>query len=112
MARIKNDQYFLEKILNDIAFLLRVTQNITLEELESNEILIDSIMFRFIQISESIKRISNQLKESYQKIPWQLIVGLRNKIVHEYGKIDLTVIYQVLRYDLKELHENLFKLKI
>lgn len=54
-------------------------------------------MFRFIQISENLKRVSNELRELNNQIPWSQVIGLRNKIVHEYGRIDLTIIYDVLK---------------
>lgn len=48
MDNEKNDTYYLEKILKDLNFLIEHTSGKTKEEIESNEILIDSIMFRLI----------------------------------------------------------------
>lgn len=107
MIRIKNDKYYLEKVMIDIKYLLRVTKDISKEELENDETLLDSIMFRFIQISENLKRVSEELRENNSNIPWNQVIGLRNKIVHEYGEIDLTIIYDVLRTDLDLLLINL-----
>ena len=33
--------------------------------------------------------------------------GLRNRIVHEYGKVDLSVVYETVRDDIPELLRNL-----
>lgn len=107
MVRVKGDKYYLEKVLVDIEYLLRVTKDVSKEELEDNETLLDSVMFRFIQISENLKRVSEELKGNKDHIPWHQVIGLRNKIVHEYGKIDLTIIYEVLKYDLNELYNKL-----
>lgn len=103
MVRVKDDKYYLEKVITDIKYLLRVTKDVSKEELEDNETLLDSVMFRFIQISENLKRVSEDLRKSNPNIPWYQVIGLRNKIVHEYGKIDLTTIYEVLKHDLNEL---------
>ncbi len=42
-------------------------------------------------------------------IPWVLIIGLRNKIVHEYGRIDLSIIHEVLKNDLTKLYNDINK---
>ena len=100
----------IEKVLNDMSYLLRVTKDISKEQLEKNEMLQDSVMFRFIQISENLKKVSSELKELNNKIPWSQVIGLRNKIVHEYGRIDLTIIYDVLKKDLNKLYADLKEL--
>lgn len=71
--------------------------------------MLDSIMFRFIQISENLKRVNDNTKETNTHIPWALIIGLRNKIVHEYGRIDLLIIYEVLKNDLTKLYNAINK---
>lgn len=65
-------------------------------------------MFRFIQISEYIKKLSIEFKESHNNIPWISIIGLRNRIVHEYGNIDLNIVYEAIKKDIYIIHK-LFK---
>ena len=110
MVRLKDDKYYLEKVLKDISYLLRVTKDISKDQIEKNEMLQDSVMFRFIQISENLKRVSNELRELNNQIPWSQVIGLRNKIVHDYGTIDLTIIYDVLKNDLNKLYKDLKEL--
>jgi uncharacterized protein with HEPN domain len=107
MDNSKNDLYFARKIHNDILFIIEHSKDLSEEELGKDEVLLDSIMFRFIQISESIKRLSNEFKIQNNQIPWISITGLRNKIVHEYGKIDLTIIYKTVKHDIINI-ETLF----
>ena len=45
MNRIKDDSYFLEKILKDIDFILLHMENVSKEQLQENEILLDSMQF-------------------------------------------------------------------
>ena len=30
--------------------------------------------------------------------------GIRNRIVHDYGNVDLSVVYETLKYDIPELY--------
>lgn len=51
MDNVKDDRYYLRKIIDHIDFVLQNTKGLNLEQIENNEMLIDSVMFRFIQIA-------------------------------------------------------------
>ena len=58
MDNIKNDAYYVKRMLKDIKFIIGKTEGIKLPELEANEILCDSVLFRLIQISENSVKFS------------------------------------------------------
>lgn len=62
MDNIKNDSYYIEKIVNDLRFISFHMADVTLEEFGKNDILLDSMMFRMIQISENSKRLTDGYK--------------------------------------------------
>ena len=107
MDNIKNDKYYIEKMLKDIRFLIEKTAGITLEDLTANEVLCDSVLFRLIQISENSNKLTPVLKECHKSIPWQAIKGMRNRIVHEYGDVELSIVYQTVIEDIPQLCEML-----
>ena len=111
MDNKKGNQYYLEKLLKDLAFLYKHTVNLSQEEFEENEILIDSVMFRLIQISENSGKLTDEFKEQFSNIPWRAMKGMRNRIVHEYGNVDLTVIYETVKNDIPELLHELEQIK-
>jgi uncharacterized protein with HEPN domain len=110
MDNVKNDEYYLSKILKDVKFVLENTRGITVEELEENEILCDSVLFRLIQISENSMKLSLGLKEKCPEIPWYAIKGMRNRIVHEYGEVDFSIVHQTVTVDFPEICEKLARL--
>lgn len=103
MDNSKNDRYYLNRIITDIRFILKNTDGINKEALAKNEILLDSVMFRLIQISENADKLSAAVKEKHSTIPWKAVRGLRNRIVHEYGHVDLSIIYDTVVNDLPVL---------
>ena len=107
MDNIKNDRYYLEKIVSDIGFVLDHTKNLKKEDLTENEVLLDSILFRLIQVAENSAKLSSNFKRAHSAIEWQSINGLRNRIVHDYGKVDLTIIYDTVVNDLPNLYNYL-----
>lgn len=58
MDNTKNDTYYINKIIKDLTFIKEHTENLSQESLENNEVLLDSMLFRLIQISESTKRLT------------------------------------------------------
>lgn len=80
-----------------------------MEELNANEILLDSMLFRMIQISENAKNLSSKYKQEHEYIPWNALYGLRNRIVHDYGNVDLNIVYGTLRNDIPELLQKISK---
>ena len=110
MDNIKNDKYYLEKIFKDLSFLIKHTKELTKETFAKDEVLLDSIFFRLIQISENAAKLSNELKESNPDIPWYAIRGLRNRIVHDYGEVDYTIIFNTVKEDIPRLHTLISKM--
>lgn len=105
MDNVKNDPYYIQKIRKDLKFMVVHMQNVDIEELNANEVLMDSMLFRMIQISENAKKLSDGYKSMHGNIPWSALSGLRNRIVHDYGNVDLNVVYETLKNDIPDLLE-------
>ncbi len=107
MDNRKTDSYYIQKITTDLAFLVAHTEGLSQEQLEEQEILLDSVMFRLIQVSENSDKLSENFKLQHSEIPWRAMKGLRNRIVHEYGAVDITVVYDTVKKDIPELLHTL-----
>ena len=107
MDNVKGDSYYLNKILTDLQFVITHTTGKTKEEIQTNELLLDSIMFRLIQIAENSEKLTAKFKETHAQIPWRAIKGMRNRIVHDYGNVDLNIVYETLKNDIPDLFELL-----
>ncbi len=107
MDNVKNDFYYIQKIQKDLRFIVLHMQDVDMEELGNNEVLLDSMLFRMIQVSENAKKLSDEYKEEKSNIPWNALSGLRNRIVHDYGNVDLHIVYETLKNDIPDLLELL-----
>lgn len=82
-------------------------RGISYETYSQDDKLIDATMFRLIQIAENIKNLSDEIKIQHPDIPWEDIVGFRNRIVHDYGHTDYAIVYHVLTIDLPQVEKAL-----
>ena len=80
MDNNKNDEYYIQKIRTDLAFVVEHTRGIDQDELSGNEVLFDSMLFRLIQISENANKLSDEYKEGHSNIP---CVGAFLEVIYE-----------------------------
>lgn len=103
MDNIKNDNYYVQKILKDLNFIVTQMKDVTIDELNKNEVLLDSMLFRMIQISENSKKLSDEYKQQHVSVPWNAVYGFRNRIVHDYGNVEIDIVYETLKNDIPDL---------
>lgn len=70
MDNLKNDTYYIQKIIQDLNFIVLHMKDVDIEELNENEVLLDSMLFRMIQLSENAKKLSDEYKMKNSNVPW------------------------------------------
>jgi uncharacterized protein with HEPN domain len=58
-------------------------------------------------IGEAANHLSDAFQISHPEIPWEDIIGMRNRIVHEYLGIDENLVWDTATQDLEELVQAL-----
>ena len=61
------------------------------------------MLINFVIIGESVQRLSKELKESHNNIPWFKIKGFRNIVVHDYFGVDAEEVWQIIEDKIPEL---------
>ena len=105
---MKNKEYIaLKKMTEYIEKAIKYSKGYSFEEFSKDEKTIDATIFAISQIGELVKNITNETMKKYSNIEWNMIKGLRNRIVHDYEGISLKNIWYVLNNDILELKENI-----
>ncbi len=98
------DLKYLERVIKYIQKINRFMSNVdTYETFILNEEKIDAVILNLEQIGESVKKLSDNYKETHADIDWINIAGLRNLISHEYEGVDLVLIYNIATIKINEL---------
>jgi len=83
----------------------------SVDELKNHKMVAEAVCFDILQIGELANRgLSNDCKNELPNIPWPLINGLRNRIVHGYNYINWDVVYETVQDDIKTLGLELEKI--
>jgi uncharacterized protein with HEPN domain len=61
-------------------------------------------------IGEAANRVSSAFHQAHPEIPWRKIVGQRNVLAHEYGDVDPSMMWDLVRLHLPVLVQQLERL--
>lgn len=82
------------------------------EETVRNDPLTRGAFIRYFQeLSESAKRLPENVRTEMKPLPWQNIVGLRNILVHDYLWIEVDILIAVARKEILDLKNELLHWK-
>ncbi len=70
----------------------------------------DAIMLKIEIIGEASRNISFEFQERHPEIPWSQMIGMRNKIVHDYFEINIQTIWKTVKNDIPLLKKAVSRL--
>jgi len=62
-----------------------------------------AVLHQLLLIGEAAKRLSGDFRAQHPRIPWKAITGLRDRLIHAYDRVDLTVVWDTCREDIPKL---------
>ena len=74
-------------------------------EFENDELIQAWMVQQLMIIGEAASQLSSELRERSREVPWRMIVGLRNRLVHAYFQADLALVWSVIENDLPGLRK-------
>lgn len=73
------------------------------EVLDENRTIRDAVLRNLQVLAESTQQLSMEIKASRPDIPWSNVVGFRNRLVHDYFRIDLDLVWRIVESHLPAL---------
>ena len=99
----KKDRGILLQIVVRCEKICFKTNNVEKEVFDNDVDLQEIICFNLFQIGELVNNLSGEFLLQYNDIPWRLIKGMRNRIVHGYDTIDLDIVWNTIKENVKHL---------
>jgi uncharacterized protein with HEPN domain len=79
-------------VINDILIcidhIMTYTANLSFEDFASNFMVMEACLYNIQVIGEAVSQLSDDVKGNNPHIPWSLIKGMRNRLIHEYFGTD------------------------
>ena len=89
-----------EDILDAGEKVKKYTNNLSYDEFINSELTKDAVARNFEVIGEAASKIPEHIKHQYPNVEWKRIIGLRNRIVHEYFGIDYQIVWEIIQRQL------------
>lgn len=72
-----------------------------------NDLVVDAVVRNIEILGEASRNVSDAMKSKYTNVEWREIVRTRNKIIHFYFGVDLSIIWDIITVDIPALKEKL-----
>ena len=77
-----------------------VTDSITKEVLLTDEFSQWAVTTPLYNIGEQVYKISPAWKASHAEVPWNMVLGLRHRLVHDYEGVNWSIIVEVVFHEM------------
>jgi len=98
----RDDAYLLDMLLA-ARKVQNFAQDVSWEQFQSDELIQNAVMRQVQIIGEAARKVSLQYQQAHPEIPWQGIIGMRNRLIHEYFRIIPERVWDVVEKDMPEL---------
>ena len=66
-----------------------------------------AVCLKLETIGEAARAVSPHFQRAHPQLPWNGLAGLRNRIVHEYFRLDLNILWEIVQTELPVLIEQI-----
>lgn len=101
------DRIIIQKIIAYINDIEGYVKDLEAKDFLDDKKTITACAFSVSQIGELVKELTEETTKKYTNIPWNSMRGMRNRIVHDYENVDLSVLWGTIKESLPELKDKL-----
>jgi uncharacterized protein with HEPN domain len=91
---------FLLDILQSARAISQYASGYTLEQFVADERTQDAVLRRLLVIGEAAAHLTPETMSQFPEIPFRKMIGMRNRIVHDYGSVDLEIVWDTIQIHL------------
>lgn len=94
---------FVQDIIDAINSINTFIADMSFEEFSLDDKTVSAVTRKFEVIGEAANRIPKLIQEKYNNLPWSYMIGMRNKIIHDYDGVNLMIVFDSAKEDLQQL---------
>jgi uncharacterized protein with HEPN domain len=104
---MRSDEALLLDMLIAARKILRFTKDIDEAGFLQSEMLQSAVLRELQVIGDAARLVTDEAKGTYSLIPWRVIAGMRNRLVHAYFDVRSDVVWQTTQDDIPDLAAKL-----
>ena len=103
----KDDLVYIGHMLDTACKVAEKVQGIRRTDFDKDENLRIALAHLIQVIGEAARHVSPAFRDAHPEVPWQAIVGMRHKVVHDYMNVDENVVWKTATKEITELISHL-----
>lgn len=100
----ERDETRLRDMLDEARRARRFVEGKTRADLSTDDQILGFAVVRALEIvGEAANKVSQETRDTLPQVRWGDIIGMRNRMVHDYANVDYNIVWDVVVYDLPPL---------
>ena len=100
---MRRERLFLQDIVLAADAIAEFTRGQDLDSFEADRMLRSAVVHQLTIIGEAAAKVPAEVQRRHPDLPWATMRGIRNRLVHGYFAVDMSILVATARLDLPPL---------
>jgi len=103
---MEKDSFYLGHILDAIGEIEAYISGLDFRSFSENSMVQSAVIRQIEIIGEAARSLSDGLRRRYTDIDWPAIIAMRNKLIHDYFEVDLSLVWDAAKNEVVILKDQ------
>jgi uncharacterized protein with HEPN domain len=104
---VKDVRVYISDIINSVCLIKEFTVSLNFDDFQKDIKTQYAVIRCFEVIGEAAKRVPEDFKKQCPAVPWKIMAGMRDRLIHGYDVVDASILWRTVKNDIPELEKNL-----
>ncbi len=107
MSEERDPRVYLDDILEAVRKAQEFSAGLSFEDFEADEKTVYAVVRALEIVGEASKQVTPGIRDRAPHVPWRLMTGMRDKLIHAYSGVDLKVVWRTIHDELPEVEAGI-----